>query len=290
MKCWFGFLVIFVCAGSLASAVAQRQQRYPLSPKIMQAKSALLLCECPRGMAVAEGRALHELLAWGRFQIAHRREDADLVILFSANEYLDDLLTRDGPDTRSVSVDFTIMTIIDPNTGATLWTDSRRWGSWRVDQATKDLIAGLKEQIEDQTKKWTLDEIQLCAVTPLYTGFALMDAEDALAKSDFGVSRVAGAADRLALNSPVAPDFCRQIQLIVGPDNRIIAFEVIATAADSLDLTEVLRHADTFQFTGGKDQGSDRMYFTAESKDKKILIQFEVQGRRSVLSRVRFSY
>lgn len=101
---------------------------------------------------------------------------------------------------------------------------------------------------------------------------------------------MAGLPDRLRVSSPVAPDFCRRIQLVIGPDNKIIAFEVIATPTDSLELTEILRHAESFQFNGAKDSGSDQPYFTAETKDKKILIRYEVQGRRSVLVRVRFSF
>lgn len=261
-----------------------------MSAKVMQAKSVMLKCECPRGLAVAESKALTELQSWGRFQLVQRRQDADLVILFSANRYLGDLLTRDGPDPRPVSVDFTIMTIIDAATGAKLWTDWRRWGSWRVASATHDLITEFRQEIEVHTKKWTLDDLRLCSVTRLYAGFAFQDAETALANSDFEVVRVPGTPDRLKLGSPLAPDFCRQIQLVIGPDNKIIAFEVVATAADSLDLVEILRQADAFRFTGAKDLASDPPYFTAESKDKRILIRYEVQGRRSVLARVRFSY
>jgi hypothetical protein len=241
-------------------------------------------------LAVAERTALTELVTWGRFQLVHHLKDAELVILFSANPYLGDLLTRDGPDSRPVSVDFTILTIIDATTGAKLWSDSRRWGSWRVESATKDLIGELKKQMDEQTKKWTLDDLQLCSVTPLYAGFAFQDADKALARSDFEVLRVPGTQDRLKLSSPVAPDFCRKIQLIVGPDNKIIAYEVIGTAADSMDMSEVLRHADSFRFTGALDSESDQPYFVAESKNRRILIRYEVHGRRSVLANVRFSY
>jgi hypothetical protein len=261
-----------------------------MSSKIMEAKSAMLVCECPRGMAVAERTGIAELANWSRFQIVNRRQDADLVILFSANTYLGDLLSRDGPDPRPVSVDFTILTVIDAATGAKLWSDARRWGSWRVESATRDLIAEFKKQIDEQTKKWTLDDLQVCSVTPLYAGFAFQDADKALARSDFEVIRMPGVPDRLKLNSPVAPDFCRKIQLVIGADNKIVAYEVIGTAADSLDLAEIIRHADTFQFTGAMDSESNEPYFIAESKNKRILIRYEVQGRRSVLARVRFSY
>jgi hypothetical protein len=288
MKRLAQFLIILAGAGLLPSAVAKKQER--LSPKVMQAKSALIVCVCPRGMAAAESRALHELQLWGRFQIVRNRHEADLVLLFSANEYLGDYLTRDGPDERPVSVDFTILTVVDPKTGENLWSDSRRWGSWRVDHATKELIAELRGQIEGQTRKWTLNDILMCGVNPELAAFGHLTAEEALAKSESGVSRIAGSPDRLTLNSPVAPDFCKQAQLVVSPDNRIVAFEVLASQADSLEVTEVLQQADRFDFAGGKDTESDQVYFSAQSKDKKILIRFEVQGHKSVLSWVRYSY
>lgn len=287
------FLVLILAGAVLSpSAFARKQGRLPLSPKVMEAKSALIVCECPRGMAVAEGRALQELQLWGRFQIVKHRDKADLVFLFSANQYLGDYLTRDGPDKRPVSVDFTIMTVVDPHTGESLWSDSRRWGSWRVDHATRDLIAEFRQQIEGQTKKWTLNDILMCSVSPDLAAFANLTAEQALAlsKSGSGVSRIAGSRDRLTLDSHEAPEFCKQAQLVVSPDNRIVAFEVLAPLADSLDLTEVLQQADQFDFAGGKDTDGDQVYFNAQSKDKKILIRFEVQGHKSVLSWVRFSY
>ena len=284
------FVVVFALAQLLPSAAAQKEVRASLPAEVMQAQSALIVCECPRGLAVAERRALQELQRWGRFRIVERRKEADLVFLFSGNEYLGDYLTRDGPDKRPVSVDFTIMTLIDPHTGANLWSDSRRWGSWRVDHATKDLIAELREQIEDQTKKWTLNEILMCSVAPQLTGFAHLTVEAALSKSEFGVKRIAESPDRLTFNSPSVPEFCRRAQLMVGPDGRIAAFEVVASLADSLDVNEVLQQADQFDFTGGKYPDSDQTYFSALSKDKKILIQFQVQGHRSALSLVRYFF
>jgi len=293
MKRLAQFLVILSLAGAgLLPSALGKQGRLPLSPKVMQAKSALIVCECPRGLAVAEGRALQELQLWGRFQIVHRRDQADLVFLFSANEYLGDYLTRDGPDKRPVSVDFTIMTVVDPHTGENLWSDSRRWGSWRVDHATRDLIAEFRQLIEGQTKKWTLDDILMCSVSPGLATFANLTAEQALAlaKSGSGISRIAGSPDRLTLDSPEAPQFCQRAELVVSPENKIVAFEVPASLSDSLDVSEVLQQADRFDFAGGKNTDSNRVYFSAQSKDKKILIQFEVQGHKPVLSRVRYSY
>ena len=283
-------LVALAWVGWLPSAIGQSEVRYPLPTKVMQAKSALIVCECPRGLAVAEPRARVELLRWGRFQVVERREQADLVFLLSGNQYLGDYLTRDGPDKRPISVDFTILTLVDPTTGQNLWSDSRRWGAWRVDHATKDLISELKDQIEDQTKKWTLNDILICSVAPQLTELDRLTLDDVMRKSKIEGNSLTGTPDRLTFTSPNAPSFCQQAQLLVGADNRIVGFEVAATQADRLDVNEVIQQADQFEFSSGKKPNSDQVYFNAQSRDKKILIQFEVVGHRSVLSRVRYSF
>ena len=58
--------------------------------------------------------------------------------------------------------------------------------------------------------------------------------------SESGVSRIAGSTERLTFNSHVAPEFCQRAQLVIGPDRKIVAFEVLASQADSLVATEVL--------------------------------------------------
>jgi hypothetical protein len=182
------------------------------------------------------------------------------------------------------------MTVVDPHTGENLWSDSRRWGSLRVDHATKDLISELREQIEEQTKKWTLNDILTCSASPDLAAFANLTAELALTESGSGVSRIAGSPDRLTVNAPAAPEFCKRAQLVVSPNNKIVAFEVPASQAGSLDVSEVLQQADRFDFASGKNTDGNQVYFSAQSKDKKILIQFEVQGHKPVLSRVRYTY
>jgi hypothetical protein len=120
-----------------------------LPPKVTQAKSISIVCDaCLRGMAAASPAALEELTDWGRFDVQPNRKKVDLIILFSANPYLGDYGTRDGPDTRPVHVDITFMNVIDPGTGESLWGDSRQWGSWFVAKATKDLIVEFREQLE----------------------------------------------------------------------------------------------------------------------------------------------
>jgi hypothetical protein len=282
--------ILFCAAVLVPSALAKKTERPLLQDKIMQANSVYVDCVCPRGLAVARDTALQQLESWGRFQISQQRRQTDLVFLFSGNPYLGDYITRDGPDKRPVAVDFTIMTVIDPNTGQSLWTDSRRWGSLRVRGATKDLIEELRQRMEEQVKRWTLDDILLCSVTPVYAAFAHLSPEEALAKSNSETVKVSGTPEHLLLTSPDAPAFCKHAELLFNPERRIIGFEVFASRADDLNVGEVVRRADQFDFAGGKYSNGEQVYFNAQGKDRKILIQFNVDGRRSILSRVSFFY
>jgi hypothetical protein len=120
-----------------------------LPAKVRQAKSVAIVCDaCPRGMAKARKAALEQMLDWNRFTLASDPQKADLVILFSANPYLGDYLTRDGPDRRPVAVDTTYMNVIDPRIGVNLWGDYRQAGAWFVTSATHDLILAFREQLE----------------------------------------------------------------------------------------------------------------------------------------------
>jgi hypothetical protein len=285
------FLVILFCAALLVpAALAKKHDRPPLPAKIMQANSVYVDCVCPRGLAVAREEALQQLQGWGRFQISQNRRETDLVLLFSGNPYLGDYLTRDGPDKRNVSIEFTILTVIDPNTGASLWSDGRRWGSWRVKAATKDLVKELRDQVEGQTTDLSLNDILMCSVAPVYAGFAHLTPEEALAKSDSGTGKATGTPDRLLVASPDAPAFCQHAQFIVGPDHRIVGYEVSATRADDLEIGEVLQRADRFDFSGGKYSDGGKVYMDVRSKDKKIRILFDVDGPKTNLSRVSFFY
>lgn len=286
------FLLGFcVWAAVLPSAIAQEAKPPFVPTKILQADTVYIDCSvCPRGLAVADKTAFKELRAWGRFRVLTDHKRADLIFMFSANPYLGDYLTRDGPDKRPVFINFTIMTIIDPHTGDSLWTDSRRWGSWRVASATRDLIEELRNQMEDRVQRWTVDGILKCAGTLSYSGLASLTPEEALSKSEWRVQRIPETPDRLALSSPEAPEFCRQARLVVGPDNKITALEVLVSQAEILDVGDILERADQFDFVSGKDPQSNKVSFSARSKDKGVLIQFSMEGHRSVLSRVIYSY
>jgi hypothetical protein len=122
-----------------------------LPSKVTQGKSVYIACDtCLRAMAKAKLAAYQQLLDWNRFVVVPDRDKADLVLLFAANPYMGDYLTRDGPDPRPIRVDTTFMSVIDPRTGQNLWSDSKTAGSWRVGGATKDLIDEFRSQLEAQ--------------------------------------------------------------------------------------------------------------------------------------------
>jgi hypothetical protein len=122
-----------------------------LPPKVREAKSVYIDCDaCLRGMAKATPAAFEQLTAWKRFTVVTDVRKADLIFLFSANPYLGDYVTRDGPDQRLVRVEITYMNVVDPKTGENLWGDSRDWGSLRVSWATRSLIAEFGRQLDEE--------------------------------------------------------------------------------------------------------------------------------------------
>ena len=289
--------IALACFGACATLTtgatpspAQDQENFSIG-KIKKATSAAIDCsDCPRSLANAGKAAQQALTMWGRFRLVDDPKQADILFVLSGNPYLGDYLTRKGPDERPVRIDSTFVTVIDPRTGEKLWSDSRNWGSWRVSGATKALIDELRSDLEAETKKWGLDDIFRCSTSPAYQSFAFLTRDAALAKPGSGVRAIDDVPNRLTVNSPDAPDFCRRAQLVIGGDNKITRFEVVALPSDALDVADVLEQADHFDFTSGKDPRTQKVYFTARSKDKKVLIQFDIEGRQTVLSRVSYSY
>jgi hypothetical protein len=120
-----------------------------LPAKVMQAVLVYVDCvDCPRGMAAAKKAALREVADWKRFYLVPDRRRANLIFLFSARPYLGDYITRDGDHPGPTPVEVTYMNIIDPRTGESLWGDSRKWGSWFVGSATKDLIHEFRLRVD----------------------------------------------------------------------------------------------------------------------------------------------
>lgn len=120
-----------------------------VAPKIRRAKTLAIVCDsCPRAMSKTSGAAYEQVVGWGRFRVVPDPKSAELLLLISANPYLGDYVTRDGPDKRVVHIETVYMNVLDPRTGESLWGDSQRVGSWFVVSATKDLVDELREIME----------------------------------------------------------------------------------------------------------------------------------------------
>jgi hypothetical protein len=128
-----------------------------LPQKVLDAKSVYIFCDaCPRAMAKAKLTAIEELDEWNHFNVVLDPKNADLVFIYSANPYLGDYVTRDGPDKRPVHIETTFMNVVDPQTGENLWGGYEEWGSMLVPKATRALISELRLEIEEQTTKGDL--------------------------------------------------------------------------------------------------------------------------------------
>jgi hypothetical protein len=286
------FLIVFCACAVLPYSVAAEKDKHALIPtKILRSDTVYIECSaCPRALANAGKTANIELRDWARFRVVEDPRHADLIFMYSGNPYLGDYITRDGPDKRPVKIETTFMTIIDPKTGDGLWMDARKWGSLRVAGATKDLIAELRHQMEDEVKMWTLDQILECNHATGYAPFAFLTAEQAMARGGGKVERVPDVPDRLIVNSPEVPEFCRRAGLIIGAGNKIMGYEVVTYGDEALNVADVLEKADQFDFKSGKYAKTEQIFFAAHKKDNNVLIEFRIEGHRSVLSRVTYNY
>jgi len=286
----FAFCICCFCVAYAPSAAAGQERESSLG-KIKRASSVFVDCSaCPRALAKAGTTAERELTDWRRFRIVSDVRQADLVFLFGGNPYLGDYATRKGPDRRVVRIDATFLSVVDPHTGQELWGDSREWGSLRVAAATRSLIDALRRELESEARRWTVGDVFRCSGAAAYQAFAFLTPDAALAKGGAGVHSAEGDSAGLRISSADAPDFCRRAQLFTGADGRIAGFEVAASESDALDVADVLEQADRFQFTSGRDPRTQRVFFTAQTRDRSVTIEFEALGHRMVLTRVRYAY
>jgi hypothetical protein len=120
-----------------------------LPAQVSKAKTVAVVCDaCPRAMAKVSRAALGALLDWNRFTLSDDPRHADLIFLFSANPYLGDYLTRDGPDKRPVAVDTVYLNLVDPHTGQNLWGDYRTEGWLFVSSATHNLVTEVRQLVQ----------------------------------------------------------------------------------------------------------------------------------------------
>jgi len=135
--------VLAALASTIAPIAAQPQKRLARSARIQSAKSVYF--EDKTGVDAVGNKALAQLKRWGRFQIVKDRKQADLIFILSADPYKGGYIIASGGQTGTVEnghidedrvpnynkqapVRYVFLTVLDPKTGDTLWSDSHRWG------------------------------------------------------------------------------------------------------------------------------------------------------------------
>jgi hypothetical protein len=144
------------------STHAQKQPR--VSPKILAAKT--IYFQNKTASDAVGANTLDQLKKWGKFQIVSDPNKADLIILLSADPYRDGELILSGGQTghidsqghlaedrvpdynRAAPTREAYLTVVDPTTGAKLWTASHVWGGvlTGVNSAGARLVKELQKQ------------------------------------------------------------------------------------------------------------------------------------------------
>lgn len=160
-------LFLVALASFIASLSAQTHKQQTNWPRIQSAKSAYF--EDKSGVDTVGNKALAELKKWGRFRIVDDPKQADLIILLSADPYKGGFVITSGGQTGTVGengqiekdripnwdrlapVRYAYLTVIDPKTGDTLWSDDHQWGGLLT--GFNSVGERLVKKFENQAKK-----------------------------------------------------------------------------------------------------------------------------------------
>ncbi len=140
----YACLVIFIFADLIAPISVDAQKQLAKSPNILSAKTVYF--DNQTGADAVGTAAVAQLKKWGRFQIVRDKHTADLILLLSADRYKGGYIIFASGQTGTVDADGDIqedpipnynrltpvrdayLTVIDPTTGKSLWSDSHVWG------------------------------------------------------------------------------------------------------------------------------------------------------------------
>jgi len=140
----YACLVVFIFASLIAPIPACAQKQLAKLPSILSAKTVYF--DNRTGDDAVGTAAVAQLKKWGRFQIVRDKEKADLILLLSADPYHGGYIIFASGQTGTVDANGDIqedvvpnynrlapvrdayLTVIDPTTGKSLWTDSHVWG------------------------------------------------------------------------------------------------------------------------------------------------------------------
>ncbi len=145
-------LMIFLCACALHVAA----QPPALPEAVINAHTVFLVNDT--GFPEMQYTAVLELTKWGHFGIAESREKADLVLSLSTGTHVRALPDGEYPRPTGLNAfaedevpkGHTRVALLDPKTGATLWSDLRKTEGGKVKSG--HLLDGLREAFDNYEK------------------------------------------------------------------------------------------------------------------------------------------
>jgi hypothetical protein len=130
---------------------------HPTLPQAVTSAHTVFL-QNETGFSELEYTALLELNKWGRFEVVATQEKADLVLVLSSGTHVHAIPDGQFPRTtglnafteESVPPGHTKIALVDPKTGATLWSDLHKTEGGKVKNG--HLLDGLRQAFEEYDK------------------------------------------------------------------------------------------------------------------------------------------
>ena len=130
---------------------------HPTLPQAVTSAHTVFL-QNETGFSELEYTALLELNKWGRFEVVATQEKADLVLVLSSGTHVHAIPDGQFPRTtglnafteESVPQGHTKIALVDPKTGATLWSDLHKTEGGKVKNG--HLLDGLRQAFEEYDK------------------------------------------------------------------------------------------------------------------------------------------
>lgn len=166
MRLRFAIAQVFAAIFLIAAFPACAQKNAAHSQQILHAKTVYFSNKT--GSDAVGKNALAELKKWGKYKIVDLPEQADLLLVLSADPYRGGQLVYSGGQTGTVDdshvtedaapdfnrqspVRYAFLTVVDPKTNNALWTESHVWGGLLT--GFNSVGQRLVKELEKQTKK-----------------------------------------------------------------------------------------------------------------------------------------
>lgn len=183
MRCPIHLLPICVLAILVAAGPSQAQKEIVNPQAIASAKT--IYFEDKSGVDGVGKKALAELSRWGRFKIVQNRKKADLILMLSTDPHQGGNLIYSGQTgtidseghieadsvpnyNKQAPIRYGFLTVMEPQTGKELWSDSQRWGGLLTgfDTVGERLVKEFEKQTEIAEQSANLKLIK--SVNPTY--------------------------------------------------------------------------------------------------------------------------